>query len=259
MTEIIGCVGEDNAIRALMRPNFRDLRRARASVAGVAGDSVGYLGGGGEYFSARPRSTSSAGKARWLSRDYGLILSRVTSGHGIGPLPHGRPRPRLSRSTHNAGVFGWTRLARSRDFQLDSAAQTCRTNNFMPSKLEISVILTTYQRPDHLERSLLSLAQQRNVAGKFEVIVADDGSDDETSWLVNSFAKIANFPLKWISHPHDGFRVALCRNDGVRASSAPYLLFTDSDCIFPPNHVQNHLAARRPGIVRAGDCYRLDE
>jgi glycosyltransferase involved in cell wall biosynthesis len=129
----------------------------------------------------------------------------------------------------------------------------------MPSHLELSVILTTYQRPDHLERSLLSLAQQRNVAGKFEVIVADDGSADETSWLVNSFAKIANFPVKWITHPHDGFRVALCRNDGVRASSAPYLLFTDSDCIFPPNHLRNHLAARRPGIVRAGDCYRLDE
>src|SRR3954467_8871745 len=129
----------------------------------------------------------------------------------------------------------------------------------MPSQLEISVILTTYQRPDHLERSLLSLAQQRNVAGKFEVIVADDGSADETSWLVNSFAKIANFPLKWSSHPHDGFRVARCRNDGVRASSAPYLLFTDSDCIFPADHLQKHRAASRPGIVRAGDCYRIDE
>ncbi len=69
----------------------------------------------------------------------------------------------------------------------------------------------------------------------------------------------ANYPLKWISHPHDGFRVSLCRNDGVRASSSPYFLFTDSDCIFPANHLQRHLAARRPGIIRAGDCFRLDE
>jgi GT2 family glycosyltransferase len=53
--------------------------------------------------------------------------------------------------------------------------------------------------------------------------------------------------------------VSLCRNDGVRATSAPYFLFTDSDCIFPADHLQKHLQARRPGIVRAGDCVRLDE
>src|SRR3954447_15789370 len=131
--------------------------------------------------------------------------------------------------------------------------------NFMPSQLEISVILTTYQRPEHLERSLLSLACQRGVAGKFEVIVADDGSLDHTQKVVRNFSRNAPFPVRWISHSHDGFRVARCRNDGVRASSASYLLFTDSDCIFPDDHLQKHLAARRHGIVRAGDCYRFDE
>lgn len=129
----------------------------------------------------------------------------------------------------------------------------------MPSRLELAVILTTYERPAHLVRSLLSLAMQRDVAGRFEVVVADDGSTDGTHNLVRKFARNANFPLKWISHPHDGFRVSLCRNDGVRASSAPYLLFTDSDCVFPADHLLKHLAARRPRIVRAGDCVRLDE
>jgi glycosyltransferase involved in cell wall biosynthesis len=129
----------------------------------------------------------------------------------------------------------------------------------MPNKLEISVILTTYQRPAHLERSLLSLAHQRGMDGKFEVIVADDGSADHTADLVRKFARTAPFPLHWVTHKHDGFRVSLCRNDGVRASSSPYLLFTDSDCIFPADHLQKHLLARRSGIVRAGDCVRLDE
>lgn len=129
----------------------------------------------------------------------------------------------------------------------------------MPSKLELSVILTTYERPAHLVRSLTSLAMQRDMDGKYEVIVADDGSRDETAELVREFARKAKFPLIWITHPHRGFRVSLCRNDGVRASSAPYFLFTDSDCIFPANHLQRHVAAWRPGIVRAGDCVRLDE
>jgi GT2 family glycosyltransferase len=129
----------------------------------------------------------------------------------------------------------------------------------MPSQLEISVILTTYQRPAHLERSLISLACQRGMDGKFEVIVADDGSTDRTQTVVRKFARTAPFPLHWVSHQHNGFRVSLCRNDGVRASSSPYFLFTDSDCIFPADHLHKHVQARRPGIIRAGDCIRLNE
>jgi glycosyltransferase involved in cell wall biosynthesis len=129
----------------------------------------------------------------------------------------------------------------------------------MPPQLELSVILTTYQRPAHLERSLISLAHQRGMDGKFEVIVSDDGSTDHTQNLVSKFARLAPFPLHWVSHRHNGFRVSMCRNDGVRASSSPYFLFTDSDCVFPADHLYKHVSARRPGIVRAGDCIRLDE
>ncbi len=129
----------------------------------------------------------------------------------------------------------------------------------MSAKLEIAVILSTFERPTHLARSLLSLAQQRGVDGQFEVIVSDDGSNDYTPSLVKGFAETAPFPLIWVSHKHNGFHVARCRNDGARASHAPYLLFSDGDCLFPNDHLQKHLLARRPGIVRAGDCYRFDE
>jgi len=129
----------------------------------------------------------------------------------------------------------------------------------MHSNPELSVILTTYRRPEHLQRSLHSLSLQAGVAGKFEVIVADDGSEDSTPCVVHDFAHKVDFPVKWITHAHRGFRVALCRNDGARASVAPYLLFTDGDCLFPADHLRKHLLARRRGIVRAGDCLRLGE
>jgi GT2 family glycosyltransferase len=128
----------------------------------------------------------------------------------------------------------------------------------MPPSVEIAVVLTTYERPEHLERSLASLALQQGVDGKFEVIVTDDGSKDQTPGIVRRFAPTVSFPLKWVTHGHRGFRVSLCRNDGVRASSAPYFLFTDSDCIFPPDHLQKHLQARKPKVIRAGDCLRFD-
>ncbi len=129
----------------------------------------------------------------------------------------------------------------------------------MSTEPQLSVILTTYQRPAHLERCLHCLTLQQGMDGKFEVVVADDGSQDNTEQIVRSVARTAAFPVKWVTHPHHGFRAALCRNDGVRASSAPYLLFVDCDCLFPRDHLQKHLLARRPGVVRAGDCLRLDQ
>ncbi len=41
-------------------------------------------------------------------------------------------------------------------------------------------------------------------------------------------------------------------------AAAPYLLFTDADCLLPPDHLAIHLQWRRRGTVVAGDCYRLD-
>lgn len=128
----------------------------------------------------------------------------------------------------------------------------------MPSELELSVILTTYERPNHLERCLASLALQRGVAGKFEVIVADDGSRDRTHEVVHRFADSVDFPVKLTTHPHEDYHVAKCRNDGVRASRGAYLLFTDGDCILPPDHLATHLLHRRPGVVWAGNGYRLN-
>jgi GT2 family glycosyltransferase len=125
--------------------------------------------------------------------------------------------------------------------------------------VEISVVVSTYQRPRHLRRCLLSLAAQQGVTGQFEVIVVDDGSQDDTADVVARFREEAAFPVKFATHPHDGFQLARCRNSGIRLTVAPYLLFTDGDCIFPPDHLRQHLAARQPGVVRAGDCIKLDQ
>jgi hypothetical protein len=68
-----------------------------------------------------------------------------------------------------------------------------------------------------------------------------------------------DFPVRFSTHPHQGYRVALCRNDGVRASRGRYILFSDGDCIFPRDHLATHLRKRRPNTVMVGNCYRLDE
>ncbi len=128
----------------------------------------------------------------------------------------------------------------------------------MPQQLQISVLVSAYKRPDHLRRALLSLQLQRDVAGLMEVVVSDDGSPDVTRPVVEAFARRVDFPVRYTTHPHEGFRLALCRNEAALVSQAPYLLFTDGDCILPEDHVRCHLDYRRQGRVVLGDCYRLD-
>jgi glycosyltransferase involved in cell wall biosynthesis len=124
---------------------------------------------------------------------------------------------------------------------------------------EIALLVSSYQRPQHLRRALLSIAMQRNVAGRMEVVVTDDGSTDETPQIVAEFARSVDFPVRFTTHPHTTFQLSRCRNEGVAACAAPYLLFLDGDCILPPDHVSIHLQRRRPGVVWAGTFIRLDE
>lgn len=124
--------------------------------------------------------------------------------------------------------------------------------------IDIAILVSTYQRPEHLRRCLLSIERQRGVDGRFEVVVTDDGSSDDTHRLIVDTARRVPFRLTFTTHDHNGFRLARCRNEGVAASTAEYLLFTDGDCILPPDHVRIHLDERRRGCVAASDCLRLD-
>lgn len=123
----------------------------------------------------------------------------------------------------------------------------------------VALVLTTYQKPAHLRRVLLSIALQEGVAGGLELVVADDGSTDETPSLVRQFASEVPFRVGWTTHPHTVFCPARSRNEGAAATSAPYLLFLDGDCLLPRDHVAQHLAHRAAGWAMVGDCIRLDE
>jgi glycosyltransferase involved in cell wall biosynthesis len=127
------------------------------------------------------------------------------------------------------------------------------------SQPEIALLMSTYQRPAHLRRALESIALQRDVDGLMELVITDDGSTDETPQIVADFARRVPFRVGFTTHEHTVFRLSRCRNEGVRASTAPYILFLDGDCVLPSDHIRQHLDHRRANTVMAGDCCRLDE
>lgn len=133
---------------------------------------------------------------------------------------------------------------------------TGRSRSWRP---DLSVIVSTFERPGHLRRCLESIAAQVDVAGRIEVIVTDDGSGDLTLSMVTAFAQRAPFRVACTTHPHDGFRLSQCRNEGAATANADRLLFTDGDCMLPPGSLAQYLETIQPGRIAAGDSCRLDE
>src|SRR4029078_8415016 len=123
---------------------------------------------------------------------------------------------------------------------------------------ELAIVVTSYQMPWHIRRVLESIAVQRTNR-PFEVVVTDDGSTDEPASVVQSFGEQAKFPVRFVTHRHTEFHAARCRNEGVRHSSAPHLLFIDGDCLMPPDHLEQHMHSARPGAVTSSYCVRLEQ
>jgi glycosyltransferase involved in cell wall biosynthesis len=142
---------------------------------------------------------------------------------------------------------------------LSYTAAASRRVRVAPSRPRLAVIVSTFERPGHLRLCLESIAAQHDVAHLIEVIVTDDGSRDGTLAMVADFSARAAFRVACTSHPHDGFRLARCRNEGAAVASADMLLFTDGDCLLPPGTLASFLDAIRPRRIAGGDCWRLDE
>lgn len=86
----------------------------------------------------------------------------------------------------------------------------------------VSVIIPTYNRAPLLVQALESVFNQS--FRDFEVIVADDGSQDKTAEAIKSFSdRLTYLPLE-----HTGLPAA-ARNAGLRAASGEYVVFLDSD------------------------------
>ncbi len=94
-----------------------------------------------------------------------------------------------------------------------------------------SVVVPTLQRNDSLARCLNRLmADRQNLASdQFEVIVADDGPEDDNARLLVTHT----YPwARWVAGPKRG--PAANRNRGAAQAQGEWLAFTDDDCLPQP-------------------------
>ncbi|MBV8082166.1 MAG: glycosyltransferase [Candidatus Eremiobacteraeota bacterium] len=101
---------------------------------------------------------------------------------------------------------------------------------------EASVVIATRDRAAALSACLAALADQ-TAAGRFEVIVVDNGSSDDTAGVVAAAGPLAT--RVFVADPNRG----KARNAGIAKARAPLVIFCDDDTLAPHGFVAAHLAA----------------
>jgi glycosyltransferase involved in cell wall biosynthesis len=97
-----------------------------------------------------------------------------------------------------------------------------------PSASSISVVVPTYNDVEHLGAALESIVAQTLAPG--EIVVADDGSDDGTEQLVDSFAERygAVMPIRYVRlETRSG--VVAARTEGIAQARGDWIANCDSD------------------------------
>ena len=114
----------------------------------------------------------------------------------------------------------------------------------------VSLIINTYNHPVALNIVLESIKRQTVLPD--EVIIADDGSNDETIDLIIETGRSFPVSLKHVWQEDLGYRLARAKNKAVANSSGEYLIFLDGDLITHRRFVESHLTFARQGRLLSG-------
>ena len=122
-----------------------------------------------------------------------------------------------------------------------------------PAKFTVGVIISTYNNPSWLEKMLWGYLFQTHPAD--EIVIADDGSKEDTRLLIESFKD--RLPIKHVWHEDKGFQKSRILNSALMAATADYLIFTDQDCIPRKDFIETHCRYAQKGYFLSGGYFKL--
>ncbi len=125
----------------------------------------------------------------------------------------------------------------------------------MSNELSVTVIIATYNMPEWLEKVLWGYECQayRN----FDIIIADDGSGQETKALIERFKSESDLSITHLWHEDKGYRRQTILNLAIEKASSDYLLFTDGDCVPRKDFIATHVRLAEQGCFLSGGYCKL--
>ena len=111
----------------------------------------------------------------------------------------------------------------------------------MSVNVPLSIVVATYARSALLKALIESLTQQTDMA--FEVVVAIDGSPDDTEAMLEAYRSQSPFEIRWLNtNMVDAYGLATARNAGIKAARGTAVVILDDDSIPVPEFVAEHKA-----------------
>jgi len=121
--------------------------------------------------------------------------------------------------------------------------------------MKITVLFTTYNSPVWLEKVLWGYSAQ--TYKDFDIIIADDGSTDDTKQLIDRMRKESGLDIKHVWHEDNGFQKSQILNKAIVECQADYILMSDGDCIPREDFVEVHFREREIGYFLSGGYFML--
>ena len=123
--------------------------------------------------------------------------------------------------------------------------------------MKLTLIITTYNWPESLLLVIESIKRQTILPD--EIIVADDGSGQETKKLITRCKEESALNIIHSWQKDIGFRVARSRNKALFKSTGDYIILIDGDVILHSNFIQDHIAFAESGYFIQGSRVLLSQ
>lgn len=127
----------------------------------------------------------------------------------------------------------------------------------MTKHITTTLIVATYNWPQALKVCLLSIKRQSVLPD--EVIIADDGSKEETRLLIDEMKIDFPVPLIQVWQPDEGFQLARIRNKAIAKSSGDYIIQIDGDLLLHRHFIKDHILFREQGYFVTGSRVLMNE
>lgn len=113
-----------------------------------------------------------------------------------------------------------------------------------------SLLVTTYNWESALEKVLESILLQTLLP--VEVLIADDGSAQDTAQLIKRYQRTFPIPLIHCWQEDKGFRAATIRNKAIAKTTTDYVIMIDGDMLLHRNFIQDHINNAQRGLFIQG-------
>jgi len=121
--------------------------------------------------------------------------------------------------------------------------------------IDTSIIISTYNSPEWLAKVLYGYNNQ--TYRFFEIVIADDGSKQETLDLIETIKKEVFYPIVHTWHEDNGFQKSQILNKAIVNCNSPYIIMSDGDCIPRADFVEQHVKYREEGYFLSGGYFML--